>query len=157
MFELRHINRLHFPNKYVLICEDDLHHQHEFALLMKQLFDRQGTVDFTFTSSGIVAASVVEHMKNIAVQMSGGNKAEPSLLKLIILDHDMPLGNASDLLQWMNTKMHNVPVITASGISQNNDHMKRICDDYGIECHKFQKPEVTGGFANDLIKEILLR
>ena len=141
-FQLRHYNRLHFPDKQVLVCEDDLSHQVEFANLMRSLFEPQGTVDITFSPSGALAARAIEVFN--------------SHLKLIILDHDMPVGNGSDLIEWMFVTSKKIPIITASGHYPNNPHMVGLCKKYEIPVHKYTKQEVLDGKANELIKELVM-
>ncbi len=43
---------------------------------------------------------------------------------LVLLDHDMPNGNGHNLIHWMaSTGRQNVPVLTFSGIHENNVRM----------------------------------
>lgn len=142
-FILRHHNRRYFPDKQIIICEDDLHHQMEFAQLMRTLFEPQGKVDITFTPSGAVAAKAIEIYREH--------------LNLIILDHDMPIGNGTDLIKWMAmNSYHDIPIITASGHLPNNPHMVDLCRSLTIPVHKYTKREVLDGKANDLIKELVM-
>jgi CheY-like chemotaxis protein len=86
---------------------------------------------------------------------------------IIILDHDLPMGNGSDLIDWLahvrvikdgkEEKIAAPPIITASGIPENNTHMKAKCDELGLECHHFQKHEVYSDRADNVIREILNR
>lgn len=140
-FFLRHINRLKFPTKNVIVCEDDLHHQYEIASKLNNSFERQGNVQFNFVPSGLVAASILVNIKT----------------SLVLLDHDMPVGNGTDLIEWISANKKEVPIITFSDIDQNNINMEALCKNRGIEVHKFSKFDVISGSADDLIKEILSR
>lgn len=142
MFQFRHLNRRHFPRKYVLIVEDDLENQLRFAAWATARFEGQGDVQFDFVTSAIAAALILHQMNP----------------HLIILDHDLPYGNASDLLKWMvNNNKKDIPIITASGIPNNNQHMVKLCEEFGIECHHFQKPQVFFGDADHIIRQILTK
>ena len=141
-FKLRHRNRLKFPHKKIWIVEDDLRAQADFVSWARQRFEPQGQVQFDFMASGICVAASLLHLT-------------PDLL---ILDHDLPYGNASDLIEWMKENgKTKIPVITASGVPENNDHLMAICIDAGIEVYKFQKWEVYQGKADAFILEILSR
>lgn len=141
MFQLRHINRLEFPTKHVIVLEDDLTHQKEFAELMSKQFPAQGKVGVVFSPSAIVAALMIEKFDNV---------------RLLILDHDMPYGNGSDLIHWMGKhqkeKSENITIVTASDIPENNDRMEIDANSYGIRVHRFEKSDVIAGKANKQIK-----
>ena len=137
-FKLRHINRMHFPDKNVVVCEDDILHQAEIAHKINTLFDRQGKVQFTFTCSGVIAASAMANVKT----------------SLLVLDHDMPIGNGTDLINWMHENKVIVPILTFSGIDQNNINMETLCKTYNIPCYKFSKFDVIEGKADHILKAI---
>ena len=142
MFQKRHINRMQFPDTHILVVEDDLHHQREFVEWANTIWSRQGKVQFDFVCSGLSAASIINSLE----------------IDLIILDHDLPVGNGTDLLRWMKHSCHlNIPIITASGIPQNNDHMERLCKELSIEVYKYDKFQVIAGGANAKIFELLAR
>lgn len=134
MFQFRHHNRLIYPQKHVLICEDDLSCQRNILDHFNQVFDHQGIVQFSVVCGGIAAASIMSSVK----------------IDAILLDHDMPEGNGTDLLNWMKEKQLNIPVITFSGIPQNNTNMMVLG-----ATHLFGKGEVIEGAADELLKEIL--
>lgn len=139
-FTARYHNRMHFPDRHIIVCEDDLQHQLEFATLMRSLFSPQGKIDISFVPESIFAAHIISTLIN--------------QIKVIILDHDMPYGNGSDLINWMAKNNHkHIPIITASGHLPNNPHMRQLCDSHGITVHEFTKQEVLNGAANDLIKQ----
>jgi CheY-like chemotaxis protein len=133
-FESRHWNRRKMPTKHVLICEDDLGNQAQMALHFAAVFDVQGPVEFSFVPGGMAAAGVI-----------GWRTVD-----LIILDHDMPHGNGPDLLEWMKAHDKKIPIITFSGITENNDRMMQL----GAH-HHFGKSQVIEGKADALIKQIL--
>jgi CheY-like chemotaxis protein len=142
MFAIRHHNRKHMPNKYLLICEDDLTHQKEFLELSHQFIEPQGFVDVILTPSAVLAASSIQLFKDET--------------KLIILDHDMPIGNGSDFIMWLNhEKIRNIPIITASGHLPNNPLMFKLCKSFGIPCIESTKRDVLDGKVNDIINSIL--
>lgn len=148
-FTLQWRNRRSFPDKHIIIVEDDNSAMLQFATLMFDLFPAQGFIDYSMTSSGIAAAAMVQSLNEVKV--NGKN-----VLKLLILDHDLPYGTATNLINWMaGVGIINIPIITASGIPENNAHMKKIGEEFGMIVHEFQKPEVLEKKANQLILEIL--
>lgn len=133
MFKYRHVARQTYPQKHILICEDDLTCQKRILEHLLSIFDPQGIVQFSIVCGAIHAASIISNTK----------------IDLIILDHDMPQGNGTDLLNWLKDK-HNIPVITFSGIPYNNVNMMTL----GAH-HLYQKEEVIGGKADDIIKSYI--
>lgn len=139
-FDIRLINRREMPHQTLLICEDDIKHQRELMERAEKLFPPQGKIQVALVPSSIMAATII----------SQGFKDQ---VRCIILDHDMPYGHATNLLQWMDEAgIKHIPVVTASGIPQNNKHMKNLCDSLGIECHEYDKFEVIGGEADGVIR-----
>jgi predicted protein tyrosine phosphatase/CheY-like chemotaxis protein len=134
MFQLRHINRMKYPQKHVLICEDDLNCQKDILAHFATVFEPQGEVQFSVVAGAVLAASVTQSRK----------------IDLILLDHDMPEGNGTDLLIWMKKTGVDIPVITFSGIPQNNINMMALGANY---C--FGKGDVIAGKADQLIKKLL--
>lgn len=134
IFQFRYIARLKFPHKHLLICEDDLDYQIRFTISMRRLFEPQGEVIVSIVSGSLAAAGIISS----------------TTVDLIILDHDMPYGNGSDLLNWLKEQNKNIPVITASGINSNNEQMFAL----GAN-HQFSKQEVIDGFADHIITGIL--
>jgi DNA-binding response OmpR family regulator len=101
---------------------------------MRRLFEPQGEVIISIVSGSLAAAGLINQ----------------TFVNLIILDHDTPYGNGSDLLQWIKEYNITIPVITASGIDQNNVNMMVAGASY-----KFSKDEVINGAADSVIKQIL--
>ena len=134
MFQLRHHNRLKYPTKHVLICEDDLNCQRDILNHFATIFEPQGEVQFSVVSGTIAAAAIIENRK----------------IDVIILDHDLPEGNGTDLLAWMKSVGKTIPVITFSGIPQNNTNMMNAGANY-----LFGKSDVIAGKADQLIKQLL--
>lgn len=133
-FQYRHVNRTTYPQKHILICEDDLNNQSEMLSHLNTMFEPQGIVQVSVVPGAIAASAVIHNCR----------------IDLIILDHDLPEGNGSDLLGWMKKEQKNIPVVTFSGIPENNLHMMNIG-----ATHHFQKVEVIIGKADYLIKQIL--
>lgn len=134
-FLYRHINRTTYPTKHVLICEDDLNNQTSFLKHFETVFEPQGEVQVSIVPGSIMAAAIIHYSK----------------VDLIILDHDLPEGNGSDLLNWLKQFNINIPVITASGIDYNNVTMQSL----GAKYSCFNKADVIAGKADNLIKNIL--
>lgn len=133
-FQFRHINRLTYPQKHIVICEDDITNQKKIMEHFLNIFDPQGEVQISMVPGALPAAAIINQCK----------------VDLIILDHDMPLGNGTDFLTWMKEYNVDIPVITFSGIPYNNQHMF----DLGAQ-HLFVKGDVIDGKADSLIKSIL--
>src|SRR4051812_47071445 len=110
-FQYRHWNRKTYPQKHILICEDSLTQQRRILQHFEEIFDPEGIVQFSAVCGAIAAANI----------MSSG-----LVVDLLILDHDLPQGNGTDLLVWMKNKSCTVPVITFSGIPDNNQHMMNL-------------------------------
>lgn len=122
------------PVRHVLVCEDDLDNQGRAVDHFRRTFEPQGEVVFSVVSGGAAAAGVIEF----------------SDVHLVILDHDMPFGNGADLLRWMRSSGKAIPVVTFSGIPENNQRMVELG-----AAHCFTKHSVLSGEADALIREIL--
>jgi len=134
MFQFRHVNRLKYPQKHILICEDDLTNQSGILNHFLQVFEPQGIVQFSVVPGALAASALITYCK----------------IDLIILDHDMPEGNGSDLIMWIQANNRKIPIITFSDVEQNNVNMMI----QGANYH-FDKSAVLEGKADDLIKKIL--
>ncbi len=134
-FTFRHHNRIKFPTKHVLVCEDILDVQARLARHLCDVFEHEGDVMVSFAASAAQAAMLM--------------KAPPGV-HLVILDRDMPYGNGDDLLNWFAAAGVHVPVITFSGIPGNNDALMGL----GAS-HQFEKQQVIEGAADALIKQLL--
>ena len=133
-FQYRHHNRMIYPQKHLLIVEDIIGNQKRVLDHFHSIFDSDGLVQISLVPGAIAAASLIQSCK----------------IDVIILDHDLPEGNGSDLLNWMKKNNKNIPIITFSGIPYNNDHMINL----GAH-HKYGKEEVILGYTDDIIKKIL--
>jgi DNA-binding response OmpR family regulator len=122
------------PTKHVVICEDDLRNQVQIATHFGKMFEPQGVVEFSFVPGGMHAAALF-----------GWRTVD-----LVLLDHDMPYGNGADLLKWMRSNGHKTPVLTFSGITENNNILMQL----GAN-HYFGKGEIIEGKADALIRQIL--
>jgi CheY-like chemotaxis protein len=137
MFQKRHHNRRVFPKYKILVCEDDLLNQSLIAARFASILDNQGLVEVTFVPGAVDAASIIS------------NNQDRTLC--ILLDHDMPYGNGSDLIEWMTANSINIPVITFSGIPENNEHMAKLLKKGEFRHWYFSKWDVIGGFADQII------
>jgi CheY-like chemotaxis protein len=133
-FQLRHVNRHKMPTRHILVCEDDLSLQAQIAQHFAQLFEPQGTVVVSYVSGALAACSVLSQ----------------DTVDLILLDHDMPRGNGPDLMEWLQRMGRDVPVMTFSGIPDNNEALRAMG-----AAHVFQKDEVIRGDADPNIRSIL--
>jgi len=133
-FERRLVNRRVMPTRHIVVCEDDLSNQREIASHFATVFDPQGYIQISYVCGGLAAAGILYSMT----------------VNLVILDHDMPDGSGSDLLEWMKNEGYEAPVITFSGIQSNNEILRTL----GAE-HIFSKRQVIDGEADSLIQELL--
>jgi predicted protein tyrosine phosphatase/CheY-like chemotaxis protein len=133
-FPIRTHNRLTLPTKHLLIVEDLISNQMNILSHFNEIFEADGLVQISVVPGAESAAALIELCK----------------IDLIILDHDLPEGNGSDLLNWMKSKNIQIPIITFSGIPYNNSHMINLGANY-----LFNKNEVINGDADHLIKKIL--
>lgn len=138
-FQLRHHNRAEFPDKHVLIAEDDILHQAEFMVHMSHLFERQGKVRVSLVSGAAAVASIIN--------------TEP--VDVLILDFDMPYGNSADLIPWLVLNGKKIPIVTASGWPPNNEIFKALLESTDIPFRIHSKQEVIAGAADGWIKEQL--
>lgn len=134
MFEFRHINRATYPQKHILICEDNITNQKNILEHFLSVFHPEGLVQISVVPGALAAAAIISSCR----------------VDIILLDHDMPEGNGKDLLIWMKENKKNMPVITFSGIPQNNINMMNTGANY-----LFNKGDVINGKADQIIKNIL--
>ncbi len=139
-FTIRHHNRHELPVKHVIVCEDNLANQAAIAAHFSKIFPSEGPVQVSYVPGALMCATLLEHTE----------------VDLIILDHDMPHGNGTDLIGWFKSHFAQMGrplpnLITFSGIPANNDHMKNLHP----EAHLFVKGAVIMGDADSLIKRIL--
>lgn len=130
-FTFRHHNRTTYPTRHILVCEDDLSLQARIMAKLSSMFEHQGHVQVTLVCGGLGASAVIHWSK----------------VDLIILDHDMPEGNGTDLIGWLKQEgKMGIPILTFSGIDANNAHMGAL----GAR-HVFSKEAVLAGEADALI------
>lgn len=134
-FKFRLWNRKTYPTKHILICEDNIENQKRFMNHFAEIFDSEGHVQISLVSGSLAASAIISYTN----------------IDLIILDHDLPEGNGSDLIKWMKDKNINIPIITASGIHQNNVIMGEL----GAQYYCFNKENVINGDVDFLIKHIV--
>jgi len=134
-------NRLVHPDRHVVVCEDYLDQQVRISSHLRDVFGPQGRVQFSFVPGGLQAAAIM-HVQAV---------------DLVILDHDMPNGNGQTLINWMaSTGRQNVPVITFSGIQENNAVMMDFGSRSGMtSMHMFDKNSVVDGVADEVIRLLL--
>lgn len=123
-----------FPYKHILICEDVLEHQISLLTRLSKFLPIDGSMQVSVVPGTIFAANLIQN----------------SQIDLIILDHDMSFGSGSEILQWLQKEKKQIPIITASGIPQNNTNMMLLGANY-----LFSKQEVIDGKADPVIKKIL--
>lgn len=134
-------NRLVHPDRHVVVCEDYLNQQARIVAHFSSIFDHQGRVQFSFVPGALSAAAIM-HVQPV---------------DLVLLDHDMPHGNGQNLIAWMaSTGRQNVPILTFSGIPQNNDRMVDFGARSGMtSMHQFSKNDVIDGHADEVIRALL--
>ena len=142
-FTLRHVARIKFPTKHIVICEDDILCQFQILSHFNDIFERQGNIRISVLSGTLELADILtakSHFKH------------GWMIDLIILDHDLPYGNGTDLLKWMSKSKIAIPIITFSGQPLNNEHMGRLGAKY-----LYTKDQVINGEADKVIKDILYK
>lgn len=130
----RLVNRLTFPTRHVLVCEDNTEAQARIARHLADVFGPEGDVHVSIVSGAVAASGLLTTMG----------------AELVLLDHDMPYGNGPDLLEWLRATGRNVPVITFSGIPGNNDNLMACGAHY-----RFMKDDVIDGAADALMRQLL--
>lgn len=129
-------NRATPPDRHVLVAEDHLGQQVRAASKFMSMFGGDGRVQVSLVPGGLYAAAIIM-------------AKAPNLL---ILDHDMPDGNGQALLNWMVSSGNvHVPVITFSGIAENNRRMASASAPLFRSFHAFSKEEVLTGAADGAI------
>ena len=139
-FALRHVARIDFPDKHIVICEDDILCQKQIIDHFNDIFERQGKVRITLLSGTIELAHILSQYCYYTWEIN-----------LIILDHDLPYGNGIDFLKWIKKQPNiEIPIMTFSGQPINNRNMMKLGANY-----EFTKDEVIQGRADEIIKNIL--
>ena len=122
-----------------MVAEDDLVHQVELLTHLTHRFDRQGKVRVSVVAGAVSVAAILQ--------------TEP--VDLIILDFDMPFGNAADLIAWMVAEKRTTPIITASGWEPNLAVMESLLSVTDIPYRIASKQDVTLGAADADIMAVL--
>ena len=119
-FTLNFVNRHNFPQKSILVVEDDLRCQTLIAERLLMLLSHQSSVVVSLCATAIEGFSYLKGMRGFS---SGGGYFNFSTPKVIILDHDTQWGDGVEFLAAINemgiTK-ENTLILAASGIPQNN-------------------------------------
>ena len=118
---IQHINRIAFPDKWCLILEDDMDYQRKFIEEVQEVFGPQGKMLCVCAPSALWAIKLFSESTSLLEKTSDDMGMQ--FPTFIILDHDMPYGNAQDFLEFYRLNNLKIPVLTASGIAQNNDVM----------------------------------
>lgn len=134
-FEYRSVNRKIFPQKHMLVCEDVMIHQLNIIKHLVTIFDADGIVQVSLVTGAVAAAAIIANLK----------------IDLILLDHNMPQGNSTDLIAWMKKNNHNIPIIAFAGIVANNKYMGNL----GVLYSEWTKGEIINGQADNLIRQLL--
>jgi len=133
-------NRAVFPDRHILVCEDHVGQQARAAQRIVTLFGGDQRVQVSLVPGALQAAAVLSVSK----------------VDLILLDHDMPNGNGQSLLNWMVDRgMVAVPVITFSGIAENNRRMTAASASFFSRFANKTKEEVLTGAADDVLRDFL--
>lgn len=107
-------NRLTFPDRWFLVLEDDLSWQALFASKLGAILGPQGRY------VGILAPSAVFGIASWHA-LRERNFAEPSF---ILVDHDMPLGNGMEFMEWLAELPYEGKICAVSGVDQNNANLQ---------------------------------
>jgi FixJ family two-component response regulator len=114
MFEDNHKNRGTFPEKWILVVEDNIEMQAMLLNLLRKRYGSEEKMLATAVSTARHAAALLEDPVLV------------SRLHCILLDHDLQWGSGSELIQLLKTKGLTIPVCGISGLGFNNDHMRKI-------------------------------
>lgn len=135
-------NRPQMPTRHVLIVEDNIGWQIEALKLFQRIYGPDNFVQCSVCCGGQPASSFLSY------QSAG--------LDLVLLDHDMPMGDGVEFLKWfrkgfpLDAKPHPIPVITYSGIEENN---ATLCD--AGATHRGSKEALASGQLDGLITGLL--
>jgi CheY-like chemotaxis protein len=114
MFEDKHRNRGIFPEKWILVVEDNIEMQAMLLNLIRKRYDSEGKMLATAVSTARHAAAILQD--DILV----------TRLHCILLDHDLQWGTGSEVLELLKQKNITTPVCGISGLHFNNQHMKKV-------------------------------
>lgn len=130
------VNRLCMPTKHLLIVEDDIDRSIDILRHISIMYGPQGSVQVSVAADSISAIGIVDRQE----------------VNLILLDHDLPWGCGTELLEYMRYNNITIPVITFSGVDDNNIRLMKCGANY-----MYSKYDVIGGKADSIIKLILDR
>lgn len=139
-YTIDHVNRLVMPTKHLLIVEDDLLQQARFAKYFLNMFGHQSNVRIN-----IVCSAVDAHLILATSSFQSHYRID-----LVILDHDLQIGNGSELVREIRALGITVPVITASEIDANNVRMMEVGANYLLN-----KEDILRGYADGIVREHL--
>ena len=108
-FTRQHINRLCMPERYVVIVEDDLVNQANWAIFCANRYGGQGKTVASIIGDAVQAWCLLSAM--------------PYKPLWIALDYDLQNGNGYELLTYLNEINYGIPIIAASGIPENNTRL----------------------------------
>ena len=146
-FSLKHRNRFCFPTKEILVIEDDLWQQSRLAKKLYELFGHQSSVIVTFCPTALAAFAYLMGLSHVA----SGGVYKPALPRLIILDHDLQHGDGVEFIAALRAiNMDSIPIITASGIHENNARLMAHGATYN-----YTKNAVIDGEADGAILSII--
>jgi CheY-like chemotaxis protein len=127
-------NRAQWPKHHVIVCEDNLEAQSDFASLFARLFGPDGSVQVSFAPGAAQAICLLMQLP----------------VSLVIVDQDMPWGNGVSVVEMMKKFQPSVPVMTASGISANNVTLQTAG-----ATHVLNKWEFFDGTRDALLRTLL--
>jgi CheY-like chemotaxis protein len=112
MFTDHLVNRNIFPEKWILIVEDNIEMQAMLLSLARKRYGSEGNMLATAVSSARHAWALLEDIVLL------------KRLHCILADHDTQWGSGSELLRYISHQNITVPVCGISGIPANNTNMK---------------------------------
>jgi CheY-like chemotaxis protein len=118
----------------MLVCEDNLHMQRGFAEWACRLLPPEGWVQCSFVCGGVMAAAILQAV----------------MVDVLVLDHDMPLGDGGELLKWMTDALPQERwplVVTASGIPINNERLRNL----GAHLVATKNQVMAGAFDEEIL------
>ena len=112
-------NRLTFPTKWVLVCEDAIDCQKAFLDFFMERYGHQGDVLVAVAPCAIMAIGLYQFARTMV--------GEPMA---VVIDHDMPWGTGPEAISYLRQLGYAGKIIAASGIPQNNDRLVQAGADY---------------------------
>ena len=112
-------NRLTFPTRWVLVCEDSIDCQKGFLDFFMERYGHQGDVLVAVVPCAVMAVGLYQFAKSIV--------GEPMV---IMIDHDMPWGTGPETILYLRQLGYVGKIIAASGIPENNTRLIGAGADY---------------------------